>query len=1179
LIAGRDVLEVACGEGYGSALLAGRARSVTAFDASPDAVAHARRVYAGKGVRYQEATVRSFFTTCPDQSFDVIVAFEIIEHLSMEDQALLLDSIQRVLRPDGLALISTPDKLLYSDRPLAKNAFHVREYYRDEFEAELRQRFAHFRILDQALFTGCALVSPAEEGVRGVQMVWTDLLRAQGTYRPRLKTTGEYMVAVVAKVPLPDTPSLLLADFSRKLIAEGLQAERRTADRLARELEEARRAWEDAMAEGRRLTLTAEERRRELESQLSREHETLARLREAEAAAKSARSDLAAQLLNGSPNVRRDDARLHAENQRLRLAVRTLRQSKGQRFEMYLRNLLRQFRTIRQSWGRPATVLRQLRDLRRLRRESNLVDACGIFDREFYLTENGDVARSGIDPVEHFLLHGAVEGRDPHPLFDVSFYLQEYADVASSGTNPLLHFLLHGWKERRKPHPLFDTGFYLDRNPEVAGSGVNPLAHYLEHGAAEARDPNPGFDTRAYLHEHPEAAAIGCNPLVHAIHSQSARGTIPPPITDTAGLAAWRADMEQHPRRALVIDDTLITPDRDSGSITTLELMKGLQLLGYAVTFVPRDLKHIDLYTGALETAGFWCLSRRVLSSVQELLQNHGSLFGLIVLCRATTAYQLIDSVRAHCPEAVLLFETIDLHYLRGEREAALTGSESGIRAAELTKANELDVVRRSDLTLVHSVVEREMLSREVPEASIYHLPYVLDVYSHGGHFESRRDIVFIGGFLHRPNVDAVIYFVKEVFPLIRKELPGVRFLIIGSDPSPEVLQLGSDDIVVTGYVERLQPILDACRLTVAPLRYGAGYKGKVAMSMAHGVPGVLSEIAAEGMELEHEVQVLIADSPTAYAAEVVRLYRDPDLWSRLSQAGLRFVTERFSRQAARDHLERVLRMAGADPREDSRTRGEATAKIATERRQPGRAIFPSRFMQALHGRAGLRFDSEALVPHGVDFHHTSGAPRADRSQFVDSRVLRLLVAGRIVNFKGVHTALEALPAIVQGVPHLDVQLTIVGDAQDVSYLERLRQIVDDRRLGERVHFILPKTEEQLFTLFQQHDLYLFPSLFEPFALTLILALEAGIPTVASAVGGNVDIITDHRTGLLFPAGDSAALAEAVIELASNSSLRQRLSDNARSSAETFTVNAMMDHIEKSLQDLPGGDRSADARP
>ncbi|SDB68892.1 alpha/beta hydrolase family protein [Belnapia rosea] len=139
----------------------------------------------------------------------------------------------------------------------------------------------------------------------------------------------------------------------------------------------------------------------------------------------------------------------------------------------------------------------------------------GLFDREFYLQRNADVAAAGIDAKQHFDTHGWREGRDASAVFDTGFYLQNNRDVAAAGVNPLAHFETHGWREGRAPDAFFDTGVYLRENPDVAAAGINPLVHYLLFGWNEGRDPGPAFDTASYLLANPDVAAAGINPLEH----------------------------------------------------------------------------------------------------------------------------------------------------------------------------------------------------------------------------------------------------------------------------------------------------------------------------------------------------------------------------------------------------------------------------------------------------------------------------------------------------------------------------------------------------------------------------------------------------------------------------------------------------------------------------------------
>ena len=227
----------------------------------------------------------------------------------------------------------------------------------------------------------------------------------------------------------------------------------------------------------------------------------------------------------------------------------------------------------------------------------------------------------------------------------------------------------------------------------------------------------------------------------------------------------------------------------------------------------------------------------------------------------------------------------------------------------------------------------------------------------------------------------------------------------------------------------------------------------------------------------------------------------------------------------------------------------------------PCSAIFGAGFMEDLYTAAGITFARTAIVHNGVrqDLHPASAY--ADRTRLVRDGEFNLLFAGRVVEIKGVHTAIEALPLLkLNGMPR--IRLTIVGESQDQAYIKRLRETAERLGCAENIEFREPVRESELFDLFQSYDAYLFPSLYEPFSLTLILALAAGIPTVASHVGGNSEIINDGKTGLLFPRNDAAGLASAVIKLITTPELRTSLSAGGRAVSAGFTFEKMVDGME-----------------
>jgi glycosyltransferase involved in cell wall biosynthesis len=227
-------------------------------------------------------------------------------------------------------------------------------------------------------------------------------------------------------------------------------------------------------------------------------------------------------------------------------------------------------------------------------------------------------------------------------------------------------------------------------------------------------------------------------------------------------------------------------------------------------------------------------------------------------------------------------------------------------------------------------------------------------------------------------------------------------------------------------------------------------------------------------------------------------------------------------------------------------------------------AVFGSEFMRVFYRAAGMRFARETVIHNGVEQALAARRVGRDRRKPAVSGEVRLLFAGRLVDLKGVDVAVAALghlPDTLTG--RWTVRLTIVGDAQDHAYVARLQGAIDanaGRAVIERQPTV---AESELFDLFEAHDVYLFPSLYEPFSLTLIHALACGIPTIASDAGGNVEIVQDGVSGLVTRKGDAAALARGIEKLALDPILRSRLSEGGRRSASRFTFETMIASTER----------------
>jgi GT2 family glycosyltransferase len=377
------------------------------------------------------------------------------------------------------------------------------------------------------------------------------------------------------------------------------------------------------------------------------------------------------------------------------------------------------------------------------------------------------------------------------------------------------------------------------------------------------------------------------------------------PGTDTDPDAAATRHRRRH---VLVIDESTPRPDRDSGSLRLVNLMRLLREEGAHVVFLPADRAHDGAYTEALQQLGIEVWHAPFVGPPAAWLRRHGRRFDTIVVCRHFVASEFLPALREHAPQARIVFDSIDLHYLRERRGAELASDAALLRAAERTRALELDVIARSDATLVVSQAERALLAQDAPNAQVEVLSNLHHIAGPGHSFAHRHDLVFVGGFRHPPNADAVQWFVSSVFPLIRAQLPDVRFHCIGGDVPDDIAMLAAHPgVVVHGHVPDITPYMDGARLAVAPLRYGAGVKGKVNLSMAHGQPLVATSCAVEGMHLRAGEDVLVADDAEGFADAVLRAYHDESLWQRLAANGLLNVERHFSLEAGRDVVRRVL--------------------------------------------------------------------------------------------------------------------------------------------------------------------------------------------------------------------------------------------------------------------------------
>jgi GT2 family glycosyltransferase len=370
------------------------------------------------------------------------------------------------------------------------------------------------------------------------------------------------------------------------------------------------------------------------------------------------------------------------------------------------------------------------------------------------------------------------------------------------------------------------------------------------------------------------------------------------------------------PRRVvLVVDNNIPEPDRDAGSRTMVAFLDALLAQGHAVKFWPLNGLALPGYTEALEDRGIECPVTPWRPRLDAWLAAHGAELDEVILSRPHVAVEVQAALRAHAPQAPVIFYGHDLHHARAEREAAAAPA-AGRAALEAEAARllreECDAWAGSDIVLYPSEDEATEVARLAPGTPASAIvPYALPPAPPLPTLDGRRDVIFVAGFAHPPNVDAAQWLVREIWPLIRSRHPALRLSLVGSKPTPEVRALAAPDIEVTGFVsdEELARRYAAARLALCPLRFGAGIKLKVVEALHQGLPLVTTPVGAQGLPDAPCPQ--LADAAD-FASAACALLEDPAAWEALAAKQQAYVEGRFSGEAMAAQLEAAFTRAAA---------------------------------------------------------------------------------------------------------------------------------------------------------------------------------------------------------------------------------------------------------------------------
>lgn len=377
------------------------------------------------------------------------------------------------------------------------------------------------------------------------------------------------------------------------------------------------------------------------------------------------------------------------------------------------------------------------------------------------------------------------------------------------------------------------------------------------------------------------------------------------PNAENVFLAKDRSRFKKH---ILIVDHYVPHYDKDAGGKCTFMYISLFAKLGYQVTFIGDNFFRHEPYTTELQQKGVQVIyGNYYYKNWKSWLKENAHYFDFVYLNRPHIAPKYIDIIRKYS-EAKVVYFGHDLHYLREYRQYLIEKNPEMLRSSEEWKKKEFELFNKVDVIHVVGSYEQQVIQKEVGNKPVRNIP--LYIYENilediNKDFSQRNDIIFVGGFGHPPNIDAVLWFGKEIFPKILEKHPDVKWYVVGSKVTPEIQALASENIIIKGFVadEDLDRMYRECRMAVVPLRVGAGVKGKVVEAAYYQIPLVTTTIGGEGLSTE-EGAFLMEDDGDKMTQLISGLYDDYDRLKKLSDNGIAFVQKYFRIEKAEEVID-----------------------------------------------------------------------------------------------------------------------------------------------------------------------------------------------------------------------------------------------------------------------------------
>jgi GT2 family glycosyltransferase len=480
-------------------------------------------------------------------------------------------------------------------------------------------------------------------------------------------------------------------------------------------------------------------------------------------------------------------------------------------------------------------------------------------------------------------------GQDPRdPGFN---YLKDidYCSGASIAAPRTLWDQLGGFDPHYLPAYCEDSDLAFRIRTEGLRTVYNPVSEVIHHeGRSHGRDLSTGI--KAYQRTNQEKLLARWQSVLEDEHFENGRDVL---------RARDRSGKKPH---ILVIDHYVPQWNQDAGSRTVYEFLLTLLDLGYAVTFWPDNLYRDPQYTPQLQALGIEVMyGSTYVGHFDDFIAARGALYDAVLLSRPHIAKDYIEALRRHS-QARLLYYGHDLHFerLRSGHGVAEATPETiaAMQALEVRVCSDCDVIfypSQAEIDVISPLIAPTTRASAIPA---YAFPSELLAEARDRQ-RAGNMLLFVGGFGHHPNVDGIKWFCEEIAPILRMDNVPFRLKIVGSRAGADILALQSNDVDVVGFVsdEELERLYAEAALVIAPLRYGAGVKGKVIEAMANGAPLVSTSVGAQGIPAP-EGLMAIADDSAAFADAVEAALADRAAAQTRAMRAIDFVASAYSRAA-----------------------------------------------------------------------------------------------------------------------------------------------------------------------------------------------------------------------------------------------------------------------------------------